>query len=130
MKERMKASDVYRESKSLLPKTASFSDVFPEIKDLSIEIEQDSFHNKKLDTIKSFYDIKNPPGPFIDCDNPFCYNGGFNIGNILKYMIVRKETEEENTISCQGYEGSPKGRRKDDDCLNQFNYKIKIKYKN
>lgn len=129
MKERMKASDVYRESRTFFPKTALFSDVFPEIKDLSIEIEQDSFRNKKLDTVKSFYDIDHPPRPFKDCDNPLCYNGGFNIGQILKYMVTKKETEEENTISCQGYEGSPKGRRKYGPCFNLFKYKIKIKYK-
>ncbi len=34
------------------------------------------------------------------------------------------------SMSLQGYEGAPKGRKKYRDCCNSFDVKVKIKYKN
>lgn len=43
--------------------------------------------------------------------------------------IMSRKTELEGTMSCQGYEGSPKGHRRYRDCENVFSYKVRIDYR-
>jgi hypothetical protein len=44
-------------------------------------------------------------------------------------MVRKKETHWEGSKMCQGYEGSPKGRRKYRSCVNSWNMKVDIEYK-
>ncbi len=45
-------------------------------------------------------------------------------------MVTTKETEKEIPyIGCQGYKGSPKGRKNYGPCGNSFKVKITITYK-
>lgn len=131
IRDRKKASDVFRESKYLFVKKVPFKEAFPEITDLEIRCKETgnlrySFENER----QHYYSIENEPGEYIDCSNPFCYNGGFSIGRIIRGMVRNRETKQEGSEICQGYEGSPKGRRKYRDCLNFFQYTVIIKYKN
>ena len=60
--------------------------------------------------------------------NPMCYKGGFNLGNITRDMIYKKETERVGSSECQGNEGHHKSRDIRSKCLNSFSYKIQIEY--
>lgn len=131
IRDRKKASDVFRESEYLFVKKVPFKEAFPEIIDLEIRCKETgnlrySFENER----QHHYSIENLPGEYIDCSNPLCYNGGFSIGRIIRRMVCNRETKQEGSEICQGYEGSPKGRRKYRDCLNFFKYTVIIKYKN
>jgi len=126
--ERKKASDIFNESELVFVKKVPFDEAFPEIEDLKIEVEEWGDGVDELNG-KSIYQKQNFPGEYIDCSNPFCYNGGFSIGKIIHKMYRNKQTELETTELCQGYEGSPKGRRKYRRCLNSFKIKVSIKYK-
>ncbi len=44
-------------------------------------------------------------------------------------MIRNKQAELETYKMCQGYEGSPKGRRRYRSYVNSFDIKVTIKYK-
>jgi hypothetical protein len=44
-------------------------------------------------------------------------------------MVRQGKTEEEKTESCQGYEGSAKGRRRYGSCLNSIKMKVIITYR-
>ena len=69
-------------------------------------------------------------GEFINCSNPRCYNGGSNIGEILRGMVGQRSTSYRDArIPCQGYEGSPKGRRKYGMCMNVFRVEVTITYR-
>lgn len=126
--ERQKASGVFRESNFVFAKKVSFDEAFPEIEDLTVEVEE-SGHGISDWNRKSTYRKKYFPGEYIDCSNPLCYNGGFSIGSILSEMIRNKQTELETSKLCQGNEGSPKGRRIYRKCINFFKIKVSIKYK-
>lgn len=126
--ERQKASDVFRESNLAFAKKVSFDEAFPEIEDLTVEVEE-SGHGVSDWHRKSTYRKQNLPGQYIDCSNPLCYNGGFSIGLILRQMVRNKQTELETSKLCQGNEGSPKGRRIYGKCMNFFEIKVSIKYK-
>jgi hypothetical protein len=48
---------------------------------------------------------------------------------ILRYMIASRLTEFEATERCQGYEGSPKGRKRHRDCMHMFKVTIRLAFK-
>ncbi|MBC8492913.1 MAG: hypothetical protein H8D43_03930 [Chloroflexi bacterium] len=129
-KRRKKASDIFRETEyRFAKKTPFFEEAFPQIEDLRVEVTESDDMLEGGGCVR-VYTIKDPPGEYIDCSNPLCYNGGFSIGPILRDMVRKGETERETTKRCQGYEGSPKGRRKYKLCWIWFKIKVFVKYRN
>jgi hypothetical protein len=74
-----------------------------------------------------FHSIKG--GGLIECSNPLCRGGGYEIDSILSEMRRLRETERKGSISCPGDEGSPKGRRRGSRCGNKIQYTLTVKYK-
>ena len=123
----MKASDVFRETQFLFAKKVSFKEAFPEIKKLEIRAKESGYGvYEEFDT--KYYSIEHLAGEFIDCSNPLCYNGGFSVGKILREMVREKETHYGGLKICQGYEGSPKGRRRYRRCINSWEVTIDLEY--
>lgn len=116
-----KASEVFNETKFPFTKKGSFDEAFPEIEDVTIEVKEDGK--------KSSYSKQFGIEEYIDCTNPLCYRGGFSIGSILREMVSKKQTELETSELCRGHEGSPKGKRIDRQCVNFFEIKVFIKYR-
>ncbi len=133
VKRREKATEVWKAKPSWLgKKNATFEQTFPRIKSMRIEIEEEGEGTTTRHgdgTKKHSFSVPSPPGPYIDCSNPLCYNGGLHVGRLLKFMVERGDTELESVESCQGFEGSPKGRKKHGECLNMFKVKIQLEYK-
>lgn len=127
IKNRKKASEVFAKKKEFLAgQKVSFDKAFPMIDDVTVEVKERG-KGVFLDGISRYK--KGFIGEYIDCSNSLCYNGGFSIGHILREMIDQKQTDLETSKSCQGYEGSPKGRRRYRICVNSFKIKVHIKYK-
>ena len=127
MKKRQKASDVFRESRYVFREKVSFEEAFPEIKDIKVVCREIGYGVSRYSR-KSTYALPTIPGEYVDCSNPLCYNGGFSLGEILREMVRNRQTHFEGSRICQGYEGSPKGRRKYRDCLNSWNIEVDITY--
>ena len=130
--ERMKASDVFREAKFLFSRKASFDEAFPEIENVVIEVEErgDGVNHWGFCGSRRVYKNPHLPGEYIDCSNPLCYNGGVRVGSIIHEMVKERSTGRVGSTSfCQGYEGSPKGRRRYRKCTNSFKVIISITYK-
>jgi hypothetical protein len=128
LRDRQKASDVFGNAEFLFARKVSFSDAFPAIEDLKVVVEHLGYCGVHEWNRVRRYSSKEV-GEFVDCTNPLCYNGGFSVGSLIRGMIPEKKTHLEATESCQGYEGSPKGRRRYRDCTNVFKVTIDIKYK-
>lgn len=134
MRERMKAQDVFNKTEFVFGKKTTFSEAFPEVKNITLEIEEDGkkptyySHLPDASVKKRVYRKDNFPGEFVNCSNPLCYNGGVRIGLIIDSMTSSKDTKYEKVFFCQGYEGSPKGRKRYRDCINRFKVKITIEY--
>lgn len=129
-RKRQKASDVFAATEFVFSqKTSSFSKAFPEIEDLVVEIVETGNGVLGHGLNRSIYGRSNFPGEFVNCSNPSCYNGGIRIGQLVRNMgYDRTEKWEDSFVLCQGYEGSPKGRRRYRSCLNRFSVKIEITY--
>lgn len=122
---RQKAQDVFNEQTFLLGKTSSFEKAFPDIEKIKVHvIESDGCHDKERT-----YSNNSLPGEYVNCSNPRCYNGGFDLGGIIRNMGYRSDTQFEGTRLCQGYEGSPKGRNNYGPCDRLFKVSISVQYK-
>lgn len=128
---RMKASDVFQKTEFLLSKKVSFGEAFPEIEDLTVEVEEisDLVWGAPAQGGKRVYCKERFPGEYVNCSNSRCYDGGFSLGGIIREMVARQATDNESMESCQGYEGSPKGRKRHRDCDHAFKIKVSITYK-
>lgn len=129
MKKVKKAQDVFNETSFMFSKKGTFNEAFPEIKNISVDVSEsgEGIRREFGESRHSHYSINNL-GEYINCSNPDCYNGGFHVADTIRQMIYKNETDIEGTESCQGYEGSPNGRRKYGNCYNRFSYKIHIEY--
>jgi hypothetical protein len=123
--DRKKASEIFRETNYPFVKKVSFTETFPQIENVIVVVEEKG-SGSSLRPSPLQYD-KNTLSEFIDCHNSSCYNGGFSIGDILRDMVKDKKTSIETVKFCQGYEGSPKGKRRRS-CITQFNIKVEIQY--
>ena len=123
---RKKASDVFRDANYMFTTKVSFEEAFPEIEDLKVFVKEYCHGARGGINTRSY---GKEVGEFVDCSNPLCYNGGFSLGKIIRNMAGRKETHKEESVMCQGYEGSPKGRRKYRKCINAFEIVVDIVYK-
>lgn len=93
--DRLKASDVFRQTNYLFSKKVSFGEAFPEIEDLTVEVEEMGHVIREWNRKRTYG--KQYLGEYIDCSNPICYNGGFSIGSILREMVRKKETTKEGS---------------------------------
>lgn len=128
--ERKKAQDIFNETNFIFGQKGSFEDAFPMIEDIRIEVIRKkgvSIHDESQTYV---YTKRNPPGEYINCDDPYCYNGGLAIGNIIREMVRERKSEGEIPYTmCRGYIGSPKGKRKYGNCYRNYKGKINILYK-
>jgi hypothetical protein len=124
---RMKAQDVFNASEPFLGKTASFEKAFPSVAELDVTVTEagDDLHGGSR---TSRYRNSEVP-EYVNCLNPRCYNGGFHVGSAVHLMTYPRETEWSGERSCQGYEGSPKGRVNHGPCDHYFKVRIKVEYR-
>lgn len=125
MKERKKAQDVFNDTDFVFSQKTTFEKAFPGIESIRVDVNETGeirFGGNRTYTNSSL-------GEFVNCSNSMCYNGGFRIGDVVREMNYKREENREGSAICQGNEGSPKGRRIYRKCLNHFDYKITIKYK-
>lgn len=126
-RDRMKASEVFTNTNYIFSQKVPFEEAFPQIEDVKVEIEEGG--HGIYSEFRNRFRTKGSLGEYIDCSNPLCYNGGFSIGEILREMVRAKQSDLETSKLCQGYEGSPKGRRRYRRCMNFFKIKVQIKFK-
>jgi hypothetical protein len=127
MAKHQKASDLFLRSGATL---VTFAEAFPTVDEAEVEVEEiDRPFRKTLLDVRLTSKGKELAECY-DCGNPRCSGGGVSIGEVLRHMVKESLTEHETpVIACQGWEGSPKGRKKDKRCLRRFKIKARIKYK-
>ncbi len=129
----MKLSDV--EATKNYPfrqKVDSFHQAYPSIDSIRVEVRPtgEGFEPYRHETGRVYVYNENSVPATIDCRNPRCFGGGLDLDHLIRWAVVEsKRTEYEKTISCTGYEGSPKGRRNDGPCDTYFKVKVNVTYR-
>jgi hypothetical protein len=67
--------------------------------------------------------------PRISCRNSACQRGGYNIEWLVGNMIENQIESKEIKMSCDGDEGTPKGRKIGRNCGMSIEGTISVKYK-
>ena len=125
-RDREKASDVFRKSNFLFAQKVSFAEAFPTIATLKVVVERSGPGVYEWNRTQCF---TSNVGEYVDCQNPVCFNGGFSVGSLLRQMVAENTKHLEVTKFCQGYEGSPKGKRRYRSCTSSFKITIDLEYK-
>jgi hypothetical protein len=116
-----------------------FHDVFPGVESAGVEYAESGdfetttrraapYRQGDRERPRQFHSIRHGGG-LIRCSNPLCRRGGYEFDLILSDMDRSKETERKGSMSCQGDEGSPKGRRRGSPCENKIEYTLSVRYK-
>lgn len=101
---------------------APFAEVFPEIEDITVEIKEEGYMVSKKATYNLTMETLRP---HIPCNNISCKkNSGFDLQPIITDMVRNKKTILDTSAGCNGTETSMKR-----DCLNAYDVRISIKYK-
>lgn len=102
--------------------TTNVNDAFPGIDKIDITIEQDPYGyycQHEWQRVSRYTKASLPR--HLQCINPKCQQGGLD----LQSFVLFNENGEFD-FSCNGHEGSPKGRRKGDPCDNRIKIKLTI----
>lgn len=70
------------------------------------------------------FNINNFPAKIL-CINERCQQGGLELKNIILFY-----ESGDHSFSCNGHEGTPKGKYKGDPCENTFRVKLSIERRN
>jgi len=98
-----------------------------DVAELNIKVKEvDDFMWRKSAREISF-SKENWPEHF-NCSNPRCHEGGVSISAVIRDAL--KENREHTIVKkkCQGYNGSPKGRKKYTSCIHDFEVTVDIHY--
>jgi hypothetical protein len=112
-------------SNRLLGLTDSFATAFPTLDDAIIRYTESDFGN---DPRQGVWSLKHNGGQ-MRCGNPRCYRGGYELDREVSNMIYAGITEREIWLTCNGDEGSPKGRKKGQECLHSIKGTITLRMK-
>jgi hypothetical protein len=113
---REKLSDAYRDGRQFLVPRVPFAEAYPEIESIRVEVAGAVYDERRVPAV-------------MDCPNPRCYRGGVQIDQIIRMMVLDRQTEKDGVELCVGYLGSPKGRRQYGPCLERFPVRVSIRYR-
>lgn len=122
---RKKASDVFDETDYAFAENTTFARAFPQVAELRVDVQETDAGSPVRKRIYTGSEL----GEFVNCSNDLCYNGGVRMGEVIRSMVSNGDTEAAGSSFCQGYEGSPKGRKRYRRCLHGFSWTAQIKYK-
>lgn len=103
-------------------KPSSFLEAFPKVKTLSFEGAQRGDASGEGQREERFSETNLPR--VIACSNPRCQQGGYDLSAYIITLARDRKPQMEGQIYCNGYEGTPKGRRKGDACFNGLTFSI------
>lgn len=125
MRERQKANDVFAQQQRLLSPPARFTQAFPTVKSVIVDVEEREIGEEPRRRRFTEHDLSE----YVNCSNRLCYNGGVDVGDVLRRAVEKRETEFTFSRACQGYEGSPKGRRRYRECMHRFVVTARVEYR-
>lgn len=81
---RKKAQDIFNDTNFTFSKKTTFEIAFPDIEKISVQVNEKG--KGVYGGLGERHFEKSTIGEFINCSNPNCYNGGFNIGDAIRSL--------------------------------------------
>jgi hypothetical protein len=105
----------------------TFENAFPTLEDAVIEYAEGDIlrQGKELNRVASMKRV----GGQLRCSNSSCYRGGYEFDFDAHDMVRNKLVSRRLRKTCQGDEGTPKGRKQGRQCLNSIDARLRLVYK-
>lgn len=103
----------------------TFKNAYPKVESLRAEVFQHGDVEWEHQEHQTFNETNVPAE--IPCGNRRCRQGGFSMQRLIDDIVYGDKTEHEDTMHCGGHEGSPKGLRKGDPCMNSIKARITLR---
>ncbi len=116
------------ESRPFIGTLSSFHQAYPEVKTLRFDGKEQGDLASGFDQRNLNYTESSLPST-IPCGNPRCQQGGYDLNATLMSLTNTSETSYDIDWLCGGHEGTPKGRRIGDPCMNSITGKLTITYR-
>jgi hypothetical protein len=104
---------------------SSFDKVFPQLEDALVPFIEYELASEKRHGTHSLRTW----GGLMHCGNSRCRRGGYEVDRVVSEMIRENVTEKEFELRCPGDEGTPKGRKRGQNCYRSIKGKVTLKYK-
>lgn len=115
------------ESRPFVGTMSSFREAYPDVKSLRLEGRERGDLASGMGQRDVHYTESNIPGN-IPRGNPRCQQGGYDLNPVVMTLTGSRDTSYEIDWSCNGHEGTPKGRRIGDPCMNSIRATLTITY--
>ena len=102
----------------------SFHEAYPTVENATVRFTETDFGSDPEVRYWSLAD-----GPRIPCRNSACQRGGYNLEWLVGSMIASKVESKEISMSCDGDEGTPKGRKIGRSCDMSMKGTINVSYR-
>lgn len=112
---------------SQLGRSGTFGEAFPDIATmkLTVRIKPEGPLDGRPETLSFTYD--QPPNEFIACERNGCDGKGWNIGDVLRDMVSRQQTNVKASGVCRGK--VQMGRNSSRYCLCHFEGDLELTYR-
>lgn len=109
-------------SRPLLGETTDREKAFPDIVSIELVVVQDrsGYYTRHSWQRESRFTKATIPR-YLTCANPRCQQGGLDLQQFVEFW-----PSGQHSFSCNGHEGTPKGRRKGAPCINSFEVTLSV----
>ena len=104
------------QSKPFLGTPTSFCKAYPSFRSLVVRAKHSGEFASPMQRKRVYSETTVPR--VIPCPNPRCQQGGYDLIATIIMLEHGRNTRHSVRYSCNGHEGSPKGRRKGNPCMN------------
>jgi hypothetical protein len=67
--------------------------------------------------------------PVLPCSNPGCQDGGFEILEVVEWMVSNRHKEKTGLLVCIGWERTKGRRMEQSPCTRAISYRIRLTYR-
>jgi hypothetical protein len=113
-------------SRRVFGQLTSFEKAFPQLESAEVRFIETDFG----ETVRtSSWSVRDDGGQ-MPCGNPHCERGGYELDREVSAMLREDITTKTVSLRCRGDEGTPKGRRRGQDCTRGIGATITITRRN
>lgn len=126
--DRILKQDEMMESRPFIGTPSSFREAYPDVKSVRFDGQERGDLASGFAERAVHYTESDLPGN-IPCGNPRCVQGGYDLNATMMTLTENQDSSYEIDWFCNGHEGTPKGRRIGDPCMNSIVAKLTISYR-
>lgn len=117
-----------------MPRTRNATQRFPTVEAATVEWEEYRHSGDELPAQSDAFShaMRTVDGafePMLPCSNPDCRGGGFEILEVVEWMVSNRCREKTGLLVCIGWERTKGKQTKQSPCTRVIGYRVKLTYR-